>query len=140
MDWITHLTGKGAEGETANQNCGLPMVASLEAPAREVAGAVGEETLGTALVHVSEEVLPGDKQEGESQQDSSTEPIATWSAGDEPTGTMEPALFPESVEMLLVKGEVKWKIEVRRADWSEMEAIGLGSHFGLALLLAFHLF
>jgi hypothetical protein len=105
-----------------------------------MAGAVGEETLGTARVHVSEEVLPGDKQEGGSQPDSSTEPIATWSAGDEPTGTMEPALVPESVEMLLVKGEVKWKIEVWRADWSEMEAIGLGSHFGLALLLAFHLF
>ena len=137
---ITHLTGNGAKGETANQNCGLPMVASLEAPALEVAGAVGEETLGTAPVHVSEEVLPGDKLEGRSQPDPSIEPIATWSAGDEPTGIMEPALVPESVEVLLVKDEVKWKIEVLRADWSEMEAIGLGSHFGFALRLAFHRF
>jgi hypothetical protein len=99
------------------------MVASLEAPALEVAGAVGEETLGTGPVHVSEEVLPGDKPEGRSQPDPSIEPIATWSAGDEPTGIMEPALVPESVEVLLVKDEVKWKIEVLRADWSEMEAI-----------------
>jgi hypothetical protein len=53
---------------------------------------------------------------------------------------MEPALVPESVEVLLVKDEVKWKIEVLRAGWSEMEAIGLGSHFGFALRLAFHRF
>ncbi len=79
------------------------MVASLEVPALEVAGAVGEETLGTALVHVSKEVLPGDKPEGRSQQDPSIETIAKWSAGDEATGTMEPALVPESVDVLLVK-------------------------------------
>jgi hypothetical protein len=64
LNGVTHLTWSGPVGETANQNCGLPMVTSLEAPALEMAGAVGEETLGTALVPISDEVLPGYKSKG----------------------------------------------------------------------------
>lgn len=140
LEEVTPTVTSGARGKASDQDSVRPAAKSVLAPVQTLDGLGRDGQLVTAGETARDpeeiEVVRGITPVELSQLDLSTELSASWS-GTQKTSDAQ-ALVADTIEARLVAGMDECKISVRREDWSAMQDIGFGPHFGLALRYAYH--
>ena len=137
---VTPPEGRSAEGKVSEPDSRSPTVASVAASARALARLERDEELATADAMAPdperEEAAQGERPAGKLQLDSLTEKRVNWPAGQRAREEKDP--MTDAIEVRIVKDKGECRIEVRREDWLNMQALELGPHVGLVLRFAYH--